>query len=36
MIGQMNVDEVAPQFKKILEQMPNGRSTPPLRGADGR
>lgn len=35
MIGQMNVNEVAPAFRKILEQTPNGRSTPPLRGAAG-
>ncbi len=35
MIGQMSVKDVAPQFRKILEQTPNGRSTPPLRGATG-
>ena len=35
MIGQMNVKDVAPQFRKILEGTPNGRSTPPLRGATG-
>ena len=35
MIGSMNVKEMAPQFVKILEQTPNGRSTPPLRGATG-
>jgi len=35
MIGKMNVNEVAPQFRKILEQTPNGRSTPPLRGSAG-
>lgn len=34
-IGQMSVAEMAPQFVKILEQTPNGRSTPPLRGAGG-
>ena len=26
---------MAPQFVKILEQTPNGRATPPLRGAQG-
>ncbi|MCE9523921.1 MAG: peptidylprolyl isomerase [Alphaproteobacteria bacterium] len=35
MIGPMNVKDVAPQFRKILEETPNGRSTPPLRGATG-
>jgi peptidyl-prolyl cis-trans isomerase SurA len=35
MIGQMNVKDVAPQFQKILGETPNGRSTPPLRGAAG-
>lgn len=35
MIGQMSVKDVAPQFRKILEETPNGRSTPPLRGATG-
>jgi peptidyl-prolyl cis-trans isomerase SurA len=35
MIGQMNVKDVAPQFRKILGETPNGRSTPPLRGATG-
>ena len=31
----MSVKDVAPQFRKILEETPNGRSTPPLRGATG-
>jgi peptidyl-prolyl cis-trans isomerase SurA len=35
MIGQMSVKDVAPQFQKILGETPNGRSTPPLRGAAG-
>jgi peptidyl-prolyl cis-trans isomerase SurA len=35
MIGQMSVKDVAPQFQKILGETPNGRSTPPLRGATG-
>jgi peptidyl-prolyl cis-trans isomerase SurA len=35
MIGQMSVKDVAPQFRKILEETPNGRSTPPLRSATG-
>jgi peptidyl-prolyl cis-trans isomerase SurA len=35
MIGQMNTKDMAPQFVKILQQTPNGRSTPPLRGASG-
>jgi peptidyl-prolyl cis-trans isomerase SurA len=35
MIGQMSTKDLAPQFVKILEQTPNGRSTPPLRGAAG-
>jgi peptidyl-prolyl cis-trans isomerase SurA len=35
MIGEMNTKELAPQFVKILETVPNGRSTPPLRGAAG-
>ena len=35
MIGPMSVKDMAPQFVKILEQTPNGRSTPPLRGATG-
>jgi peptidyl-prolyl cis-trans isomerase SurA len=33
--GQMNTKEMAPQFVKILSQTPNGRSTPPLVGANG-
>ncbi len=35
MIGQMNTREMAPQFVKILGDTPNGRSTPPLVGAQG-
>jgi peptidyl-prolyl cis-trans isomerase SurA len=35
MIGQMSTKDMAPQFVKILEQTPNGRATPPLRGASG-
>lgn len=33
--GQMSTKEMAPQFVKILSQTPNGRSTPPLVGAQG-
>jgi peptidyl-prolyl cis-trans isomerase SurA len=33
--GSMNTKEMAPQFVKILSQTPNGRSTPPLVGAQG-
>lgn len=35
MIGSITVKDMAPQFVKILEQTPNGRATPPLRGATG-
>jgi peptidyl-prolyl cis-trans isomerase SurA len=35
MLGQITVKDMAPQFVKILEQTPNGRATPPLRGAGG-
>ena len=35
MIGSMGTTDLAPQFVKILGQTPNGRSTPPLRGASG-
>jgi peptidyl-prolyl cis-trans isomerase SurA len=35
MIGNMNVGDVAEQFRKILGETPNGRSTPPLRSAAG-
>ena len=35
MLGAITVKDMAPQFIKILEQTPNGRSTPPLRGATG-
>lgn len=35
LLGTITVKDMAPQFVKILEQTPNGRSTPPLRGAGG-
>jgi peptidyl-prolyl cis-trans isomerase SurA len=35
MIGQMSTKDLAPQFVKILGETPNGRSTPPLMGAQG-
>jgi peptidyl-prolyl cis-trans isomerase SurA len=35
MLGSITVKDMAPQFIKILEQTPNGRATPPLRGAGG-
>jgi peptidyl-prolyl cis-trans isomerase SurA len=35
MIGPMVVKDLAPQFADILRKTPNGRSTPPLRGAKG-
>lgn len=35
MLGSITVKDMAPQFIKILEQTPNGRATPPLRGATG-
>lgn len=35
MLGSITVKDMAPQFVKILEQTPNGRATPPLRGAAG-
>jgi peptidyl-prolyl cis-trans isomerase SurA len=35
MLGTITVKDMAPQFVKILEQTPNGRATPPLRGATG-
>lgn len=35
MIGSITVKDMAPQFVKILAQTPNGRATPPLRGATG-
>ena len=35
MLGTITVKDMAPQFVKILEQTPNGRATPPLRGAAG-
>ena len=34
-LGSITVRDMAPQFIKILEQTPNGRSTPPLRGGTG-
>lgn len=35
MLGSLNVRDLAPPFQKILSETPNGRSTPPLRGASG-
>lgn len=35
MIGPVTVKDLAPQFVDILKKVPNGRSTPPLRGAQG-
>jgi peptidyl-prolyl cis-trans isomerase SurA len=35
MLGALSVRDLAPPFQKILEGTPNGRSTPPLRGAAG-
>ena len=35
MIGPVTVKDLAPQFVEILKKTPNGRSTPPLRGAKG-
>jgi peptidyl-prolyl cis-trans isomerase SurA len=35
MVGPVTVKDMAPQFVKILEKTPNGRSTPPLVGAEG-
>ena len=34
-LGAVNVKDLAPDFRKILEKTPNGRSTPPLRSAAG-
>jgi peptidyl-prolyl cis-trans isomerase SurA len=34
-LGQVNVKDLAPDFRKILQQTPNGRATPPLRSASG-
>jgi peptidyl-prolyl cis-trans isomerase SurA len=34
-LGQVNVKDLAPDFRKILEKTPNGRSTPPLRSSGG-
>lgn len=35
MIGPVTVKDLAPPFIEILKKTPNGRSTPPLRGANG-
>ncbi len=35
MVGPVTVKDLAPQFIEILKKTPNGRSTPPLRGAQG-
>jgi len=35
MIGPVTVKDLAPPFVEILKKTPNGRSTPPLRGAAG-
>lgn len=35
MIGPVTIKDLAPQFVEILKKTPNGRSTPPLRGATG-
>ena len=34
-LGTVAVKDLAPDFRKILEKTPNGRSTPPLRSANG-
>jgi peptidyl-prolyl cis-trans isomerase SurA len=34
-MGKLPYNDLDGQFKKILEQTPNGRSTPPLRSAQG-
>jgi peptidyl-prolyl cis-trans isomerase SurA len=34
-LGLINVKDLAPDFRKILEKTPNGRATPPLRSANG-
>ncbi len=34
-LGEVNVKDLAADFRKILEKTPNGRSTPPLRSAAG-
>lgn len=34
-LGQVNVKDLAADFRKILERTPNGRATPPLRSASG-
>lgn len=35
LIGPVTVKDLAPPFIEILKKTPNGRSTPPLRGANG-
>lgn len=35
MLGALSVRDLAPPFQDILGKTPNGRSTPPLRGASG-
>lgn len=35
MLGTLSVRDLARPFQEILEKTPNGRSTPPLRGATG-
>lgn len=35
MVGAVTVRDLAPQFADILRKTPNGRATPPLRGAKG-
>lgn len=34
-MGQLPFNDLQPDFKKILSQVPNGRSTPPLRSNQG-
>ena len=34
-LGAVDVKDLAPDFRKILEKTPNGRSTPPLRSGTG-
>ena len=34
-LGAVEVKDLAPDFRKILEKTPNGRSTPPLRSSAG-
>jgi len=35
LVGAVTVRDLAPQFADILRKTPNGRATPPLRGAKG-